>query len=117
MVKFLIADSPTNFDLWTQRLSITRLTEVEYREPEASFLCHPVNILSEGGKQFVQYFNHQGEFFISFWIGLPFNQMIWIVSVAREILQSDNNFAFHLIINALNLMGNHSVFYGGQSSL
>lgn len=68
-------------------------------------------------KQFVQYFNLQGEFFISFCIGLPFNWMIWIASVVREMLLSDNDFAFHLIINALNLMGGHYAFYEGWNIL
>ena len=33
------------------------------------------------------------------------------------MLLSDNDFAFHLIINALNLMGSHYAFYEGWNIL
>lgn len=44
--KFPIANSPITFDLWTQRPTITQLTEVEYSEPAALLGRHRVNILS-----------------------------------------------------------------------
>lgn len=34
-----------------------------------------------------------------------------------EMLPSDNDFAFHLIINALDLKGSHCAFYEGRSIL
>lgn len=89
---------------------------MEYSE-QAALGCQPVNILSWVEKQFVQYFNCQGEFFISFWIGLPFNWMIWIATEVGEMLPSDNDFAFHLIINALDLKGSHCAFDEGRSIL
>lgn len=40
-----------------------------------------------------------------------------MASVVREMLCSDNDFAFHLIINAVDLKGSHCALYEGQSIL